>query len=180
MGSKFLRLENQGCKCWVSIALASLMLAAMTLPSCGYHYENNGQRKLLPCPLVDLPYEITGTLQQVWVGNEFQMAVGDRAHYIVLEGVNNPDSHKHLEDMSYGKLETLLMGEEIHVSVEGRDELERAVGRVYVGDLDVNLEMVLTGYARYDGTAFPGSDAFAAAEAHAKKQNLGIWNELNE
>lgn len=180
MRSRILRPGIYRRNCLVSGLLGCLMLAALTLSSCGYHFDDGGQRKLLPCPLLDLPYEVTGSVQHVWVGNEFQMAVDDRAHYIVLQGVNNPDSHKHLEDMAYDKLKSLLSDLVIHVSVEQRDGLERAVGRVYVGDLDVNLEMILTGCGRYDGSVFEGSEAFAAAEDLAKRQNLGIWKELDE
>lgn len=156
------------------------MAICLLLSSCGYHYDAGGERKLLPCPLTDLPCEVTGTVQHVWVGNEFQMEVGDRACYIVLQGVNNPDSIRRHEDMAYDKLKSLLAGVAINVNVNQRDSLQRAIGRVYVGDMDVNLEMVLTGYGRYDGSVFEGSEAFVAAEAQAKKQSLGIWQELKE
>ena len=164
----------------VSMRRMCLLLVFLLLSSCGYHYDAGGQKKLLPSPLLDLPYQLSGKVQHVWLGDQFQMADDERAHYIILQGVERPDSLQRHRDMAYDKLTSLLTGVVIDVNVDQRDDSERAVGRVYVGDKDVNLEMILTGYGRYDGTVFEGSDAFAAAEAQAKKQKLGIWNELNE
>ena len=101
-------------------------------------------------------------------------------HYIVLQGVNNPDSIRRHEDMSYDKLKSLLSDCIVHVNVNLRDERKRGVGRVYVGDMDVNLEMVLTGMGRYDGSVFTGWESFKSAEDSAKHQKLGIWADLDE
>lgn len=157
-----------------------VLCGCLLLTSCSYHYDGEGNRKLLPCPLQELPYEIDGTVQDVWVGNEFQMEVGEHTHYIVLQGVNNPDSIRRHEDMSYDKLKSLLSDCIVHVNVNLRDERKRGVGRVYVGDMDVNLEMVLTGMGRYDGSVFTGWESFKSAEDSAKHQKLGIWADLDE
>ena len=142
-----------------------------------YHYDETGERRLLPAPLVDLPLEVEGIVQHVWLGNQFQMAVDEQAFCIVLKGVRHPETKEDHDDAWY-QLHELIKNEEIRVVIDQRDHLKRCVGRVFVGDKDINLEMILSGHGHFDGTSFEGSESFAAAEEHARKQRLGMWDKL--
>ena len=148
---------------------------------CGYFDDGSGKRKLLPNPLPnDFPYEVTGTLRHVWMGNELQIDSGAATYYVLLQGVNNPDSTPDHEQMAREQLSRILGQEPVRIIVNQRDEMQRAIARAYSGSVDVNLEMILTGFGQYDGTVFDGSDAFQSAEQLAKKSRRGIWSKPSE
>jgi hypothetical protein len=151
------------------------MIIFVQFPACGYQYDASGNRKLLPAPVPrELPYEIVGRSYAVWSGNECQLSVGQTSYYLILQGVNHPDSSD-LEQQSCDHLQAILSQGPVRAVVNRRDPFQRGIARLYLGDMDINLEMILSGYASYDGTDFEGSSAFAEAEKIARSERRGIW-----
>ncbi len=152
------------------------MIIFLQFSACGYQYDASGHRKLLPNPVPrELPYEITGQLYAVWAGNECQLSIDQTSYYLILQGVNNPDSSDLHQQQARDQLRELLCQGPIRAVVNRRDQFQRGIARLYLGDTDINLEMILSGYARYDGTVFEGSSAFAEAEEIARREQRGIW-----
>jgi endonuclease YncB( thermonuclease family) len=70
------------------------------------------------------------------------------------------------------KLKALTAGKEIACTNEGKDKYQRHLSYCYVGDLNINAEMVKQGYAiaytRYD-------KSFILEEWQARWYNRGVW-----
>jgi micrococcal nuclease len=63
----------------------------------------------------------------------------------------------------------------VRVEVVDVDRYHREVGRIYLGDRCINLEMVRDGMAwRYDK-----GDEFTAAEREAREKRRGLWADPN-
>ena len=61
----------------------------------------------------------------------------------------------------------------------GKDRYGRILGVVYIGQTNMNLELVRNGYAEvYRGRPAKGfdSDPYWRVEAQAKSENLNIWS----
>jgi len=81
-----------------------------------------------------------------------------------------PDPKAYLSDM--------VLDREVDVRAYGYDIHNRLLAVVSIGGTNVNLEMVRAGMARVDpGKSPPGFtlDAYHAAEAEARKGNIGLW-----
>ncbi|MEZ5584980.1 MAG: thermonuclease family protein [Candidatus Competibacteraceae bacterium] len=82
-------------------------------------------------------------------------------------------------EQPYGKraknvLSTLTLNREIRVKTTAKDRYGRLVGRVYVGDMDVNAELVRLGMAwfyRQYGT----DNSLYRLEIEARKARWGLW-----
>jgi endonuclease YncB( thermonuclease family) len=62
----------------------------------------------------------------------------------------------------------------VRVEGQGRDQHQRLLGRLWVEDHDVNLQMVAEGWA-WAFTGFAGDDDLEAAEAAARAARRGLW-----
>ncbi|MBD2207783.1 thermonuclease family protein [Calothrix sp. FACHB-1219] len=83
---------------------------------------------------------------------------------------------------SANRLKQLLpVGKSIKVRQVERDKYKRLVAEVYVGDRSINLNMVQEGqavvYRQYLKGCANTKDQFLQAEAAAKLQKLGFWNQ---
>jgi endonuclease YncB( thermonuclease family) len=88
--------------------------------------------------------------------------------------IDAPEKSQAYGQRSKQSLSDLVFGRQVRVEQQDRDRYGRVVGRVYVGDLDVNAEQVKRGmawvYRKYahDRTLF-------ALEHEAKNAKHGLW-----
>jgi micrococcal nuclease len=85
---------------------------------------------------------------------------------------------------SANRLKQLLpSGQAVQVRVIERDRYGRTVAELYLGNQSVNLRMVKEGiavvYTQYLSGCSETKDQYLAAEAQAKAQHLGFWNQAN-
>lgn len=73
------------------------------------------------------------------------------------------------------KLEELALGKEVRVEGEFVDKYGRLLGLVYTDDYLVNLEMVKSGWARYDGNKTEARDDIKKAGEEARENKLGVY-----
>lgn len=101
---------------------------------------------------------------------------------------NNAEADKHCVDRGqpYAKdakqyLSSLVLGKIVKVSPTGELAQQRTVATLWVGDLDVNLEMVKAGYACHYMTYARRHQtpeqfaAYARAEQSAREHKAGQW-----
>ncbi len=97
---------------------------------------------------------------------------------IRLEGIDAPErgqdygtkARQYLNDLCYGKVVT--------VESRGEDQYGRTLGVVYLGDLNVNQEMVRNGLAWYYDY-FVYDPKLDSLEQSARRQKLNIWSVKN-
>lgn len=96
-----------------------------------------------------------------------------------LHGIDAPEKNQEFSQQSRKKLEKLTRGKRVRVEVQEVDRYGRYVGKVYVGRVYVNLEMVKAGLAwHYDFHADDESDRdLSAAQAAAKSARKGLWRD---
>ena len=73
----------------------------------------------------------------------------------------------------------LVLNQDVTIESYGTDRCNRILGVVYIGQTNVNLELVRNGYAEvYRGRPSNGFDnePYWQAEAQAKSEGLNIWS----
>lgn len=102
-----------------------------------------------------------------------------RTYKIRLDQIDAPEarmpygfaSKKHLSDLIYKK--------QVTVELHQKDVYNRFVGTVYLGDSNINLYMVRSGYAwAYD--KYVRQLMFLEAEKAAKSEKRGLWGDEKE
>lgn len=91
-----------------------------------------------------------------------------------LYGIDAPEREQPYGNRSKQALSDLVFGKDVEVEDRGTDKYKRTIGRVTVGSVDVNREMVAKGmawhYMRYDQ-----SQKLADAEKAARAAKAGLW-----
>lgn len=121
------------------------------------------------------------------------VAIGDGDSITVLDetrterrvrffAIDAPELNQSFGKQSKQHLSELIYGKTVKVEVHGRDRYERAVGKVFIDGLDVNLEQIKGGFA-WHYRAFENQQSSADrvtyrdAESAAREQQLGLWAE---
>lgn len=96
-----------------------------------------------------------------------------------LHGVDAPEAKQAFGNRAKQELSELVFGKAVRVEVEDKDRYGRTVGRVFVGDIAVNAEMVRRGFAWWYREYAKKSVELATAEAEARNAKRGLWAEPN-
>lgn len=107
---------------------------------------------------------------------EFLNQQEDKAYKLRLFGIDAPESKQ-----SYGKeskeyLENLIAKQDIRIQIKSKDKYQRLVGIIFLGEKDINKELVRAGFAHsYDDFSL----RYLSSENYAKKNKLGLWQQEN-
>lgn len=91
-----------------------------------------------------------------------------------LHGIDAPERGQPYGNRSRQALSDLVFGKDVEVEDRGTDRFKRTVGRVTVGAVDVNREMVATGMA-WHSTHYDQSRKLRDAEKAARDAKAGLW-----
>ena len=157
------------------------LVIALICGSCGCNVESLSPYKSLPTPLVDgFPYEIPEARNmRMWGGDNFEIIENDLTHYLVLEGIDSPKPDQDFFHESRRHMFRMIKGKKFRVVVLKYDDMKREIARVYLGDKNLNLEMVKAGMAWWDRTECEGFEEIKAAEAKAREAKKGLWKLSN-
>jgi endonuclease YncB( thermonuclease family) len=92
-----------------------------------------------------------------------------------LHGIDSPEAKQAFGSRAKQELSSLTFGKQVRVNVEDKDRYGRTVGRVFVGNVDVNAEMVRRGFAWWYRNYAKKDVGLATAEAEAKNAGRGLW-----
>ena len=93
---------------------------------------------------------------------------------IRLAEIDAPELSQPFGKKSKQMLSTLVFGKDATIVASERDKYGRTVGRVFQGNVDVNLTMVRQGGA-WAYRKYLTDSAFLTAEASAKTSGVGLW-----
>ena len=96
---------------------------------------------------------------------------------IRFHGIDAPESHQAYGQAAKKFVSDLIYGKEIRVDVQTRDKYGRLVGKIFVGDTNVNLAVVQAGYAWWYRQYGAGETAIAEAEQEARAARRGLWQD---
>ncbi len=120
--------------------------------------------------------EIAGLVFRVSDGDTLTLrdARGDEWR-IRLHGIDSPEKEQDFGQKAGAELARLVKNKNVRVTVQDIDKFGRVVGRVYLGEMDVNCEMVRLGWAWYYAAFAPDDQKLLQAEAEARREKRGIW-----
>jgi endonuclease YncB( thermonuclease family) len=118
---------------------------------------------------------ITGKVVKVTDGDTVTLLTPDnKQEKIRLDGIDAPEKKQDYGEKSRQYLASLIAGKTVRVKYRSKDRYGRILGTVYVGNRNVNEEMVRKGLAwqyRYNN-----SKNLARLQAEAKARKLNIWS----
>jgi endonuclease YncB( thermonuclease family) len=120
---------------------------------------------------------LTGRVVAIADGDTLTLLTSDlRQVKVRLHGIDTPEARQPFGNRARQALADMAFQKPARVEVQDTDRYGRTVGRVYVGRVDVNAELVRQGwawvYARYNRDAsLPG------LEAEARAARRGLWAE---
>jgi endonuclease YncB( thermonuclease family) len=135
----------------------------------------------LCCIALYAPADIVGRVVSVTDGDTIKVLDANQVQYKVrLTGIDAPERKQPYSTASRKHLASLVEGRQVVVESSRSDRYGRILGKVWVEDIDVNLEQVRAGYAwwyRYYSKEQPSADrtSYELAEDTAKEQNSGLW-----
>lgn len=104
---------------------------------------------------------------------------GNRQVKVRFWGIDAPESSQDFGKRSKKKLSSLIYGKKVKVDIAKMDRYGRAVSKVYVGGVYINLEMVKSGLAWHYVQYAPKDTDLANAEKRARASKVGLWSHPN-
>lgn len=98
-------------------------------------------------------------------------------HKIRLHGIDAPENGQPYGNKSREFLSDLIAGKAVTVDVKGVDQYNRLLGVIYIGDTNINAEMIRAGYAwnyKYSKDKY-----YIKLQEKAKEDRRGLWFDKN-
>ena len=135
----------------------------------------------------------TASQANLLVGRVVAVADGDtvtvldaekKQHRIRLVGIDAPESKQAFGQKSKDQLARWVHGQEVRVEHTKTDRYNRILGKVWMGDRDINLAMIEAGmawyYKQFSRDLSPTDRAlYAQAEEAARQQRQGLWTDAH-
>jgi micrococcal nuclease len=124
-------------------------------------------------------YEITGQVVKITDGDTLTVLDESKTqHKIRLAGIDAPEKGQAFGTKARENLAAKAFRQTVRVEVIDVDRYRREVGRIFLGERFINMEMVADGFAwRYVQYDKPGE--FTAAEDDAREHSRGLWADRN-
>ena len=159
------------------LLLGIIALVLMIGSFFGGSYFEKQKTKSFPTPVIS-PIQNT-TVTEVTDGDTLKLSDGKTFR---LYGVNSPEVKEPFYEETKAFTQNLVLGKEISFEQEVNykvDKFGRTLGYIFVGGVNLNLELVRNGLARvvlYEKRAkIKYQDELLMAEKSAKELMLGIW-----
>ena len=122
--------------------------------------------------------DLTGKVVGISDGDTLTLLVPDGASFkqikVRLGEIDTPESRQPYGQRAKQALSDLAYNQQARVVVQDTDRYGRTVGRVYVGSVDVNAEMVKQG-AAWAYRQYLKDQSLLKLEADAKAAKRGLW-----
>lgn len=120
-----------------------------------------------------------GTIQKCHDGDTCHLQVEGQKKPMKLRfaGIDAPEAKQNFGKASKKALEDLILKKKVKAVCEG-SSFDRSVCTIFVGDLDVNREMVRLGWAMESPKYSKGK--YKADQAVAREKKIGIWKGMTE
>ena len=118
--------------------------------------------------------EYTGKVVAIADGDTLTLLVNRQQLKIRLAEIDTPERGQPYGSKAKEALSQLAFGKRVRVVATDHDRYGRIVGRVYIGDTDVNAELVRQG-AAWVYRQYAKDPGLFALEAEARKAKRGLW-----
>lgn len=181
----------------ISMGLSTLMSSAAAHPGsvdeCGCHASSksgehhcHSERAKASCnervnysaqrpPKAGDEGVLFGPLVSVVDGDSFKVKVQGVVMDVRLQGIDAPEMNQPFGKDARKLLAELLRDEQIVLVFDDVDQYGRIVARAWVGNVDINREMILLGAAWFDAE-YARDDELFNAEQKARDAKQGLWS----
>lgn len=119
---------------------------------------------------------LVGTTINIVDGDTIDIQIDTGPIRVRLHGVDTPERGQPWGKESIAALTALVMGKEVGIEPFSQDRYERMIGIVFLGNLNVNLELVKRGHAwAYRQYMRKEDSALCNFEAAARTYKKGLW-----
>ena len=118
--------------------------------------------------------EITGKVTRVSDGDTLWVSDSLGRHKVRLNRIDAPESDQEYGKESAAHLKSLVGGKTVRVEYDNLDQYGRILGIIFLGDTDINLQMVRDGCA-WHYKHFDNTPVYAEAEREARAAKRGLW-----
>ena len=123
------------------------------------------------------PAETTGKAVGITDGDTFDLLLpGDYTIRVRLEGIDAPEKRQPFGQAAKKKLSDLIFGKTLTATGSKKDRNGRLIATVCDGSLDVNQEMVRTGYA-WHFKKYSSDAVLDSLEREARAALRGLWTD---
>lgn len=129
---------------------------------------------LVAFPLPSPAATLQGKVVHIADGDTLTVLVDHQQVKVRLAEIDAPESRQDYGQRAKQALGNLVFGHDVSVDYEGKDRYGRTIGRVHLGRLDVNAEMVRTGYA-WVYRKYAKDQNLYALEDEARAARRGLW-----
>lgn len=161
--------------------LLSLTYFADRIPSDPSSNNTDNDQTVVDTTITEYPTIIESALvTSVVDGDTLKLKIGENTETIRMIGINSPEKGACYFTEAKDRLTQLALDKEVKVELDPsqgeRDKYDRLLAYIWVGDLNVNQEMLRGGFAReytYD-EPYKYQKEFREASSVAIKQNFGV------
>ena len=107
-------------------------------------------------------------------GDSFKVKVQGVVMDVRLQGIDAPEMEQPFGRDAKGILERLIRDQQLVLVFDDVDRYGRIVARVWVGNVDINREVIRSGAAWFDAE-YARDDELYEAERKARNARLGLW-----
>lgn len=128
-------------------------------------------------------WTLTGRVSAVVSGDTIKVVDDKKVqHTVRLAGLDAPEKFQAYGQRSLDSLRELVFQRGVAVDIPDNDRTVPRRGKVLMQGRDVNLEQISRGMAWHDpsptaGLSAADREAYAAAEAEARLQRIGLWRD---
>jgi endonuclease YncB( thermonuclease family) len=124
-------------------------------------------------------YTLTGKVVAIADGDTLTVLDESKTqHKIRLAGIDAPEKGQPFGTKARENLAAKVFRQTVRIEVIDVDRYHREVGRIYLGERFINMEMVANGFAwRY--VQYDKVGEFTVAEDEAREHQRGLWAEPN-
>ena len=124
-------------------------------------------------------YELTGEVVKIADGDTLTVLDESKTqHKIRLAGIDAPEKGQAFGTKARENLAAKVFRQNVRIEVIDVDRYRREVGRIFLADRFINMEMVRDGFAwRYP--QYDKASEFTAAETDAREHRHGLWVDPN-
>ena len=110
-------------------------------------------------------------------GDTFKLLVEDSIEYkIRLHGIDCPEKAQAFSQVAKKSLSDMIFGQEVKVEYAKKDRYGIIIGKVFVGNLYVNEELIKQGMA-WHFTKYDQNPKWQELEQEARAQKIGLWTD---
>jgi endonuclease YncB( thermonuclease family) len=117
---------------------------------------------------------LTGVVVGIVDGDTADVRLGSGLIRIRFHAIDAPESGQPHGAAARRALSDMVFGKQVDVEPFEQDRYDRLVARLWVGDLDVNAEMVRAGHA-WTYRRYADDPAYCAYEQAARERHRGLW-----